>query len=1531
MTAEDDPIFPGSERNVTAQGEEAEALRRERDLLSAVLDTAGTLVVVLDRQGRIVRFNHACERTTGYSCEEAKGHAVWDLLLAPEEVQPVRAVFEQLRAGQFPNEYENYWLTKDGRRRLIAWSNTALLGADGAVEYAIGAGIDVTERRQAEAQRDATLEALRQARDELERRVAERTAELERANQILEEEVIERRQVEEALRESESHLRSLMESAQHYAVYRIALDPTHPYLARVVLASPSLKELVGTADLYDLATWFTNVHPDDLARCEEANRLSLETGVPFDEQFRVLRPERGEWHWVHDRSMPAFDAAGTLTHFNGLMVDITEQKHVEEQLRRQNEYLAALHDTTLGVVSRLDISELLETAMERAVNLVGAAYGFVYLVRSEEAEIEVVIGTGPYREYLGRRLKRGEGLAGKVYESGQPLAVEDYQTWPGRSLQFEGTAFGPALGAPLMSGEVVVGVLGVGRAPSALPFRQDEIDLIHRFSHLAAIALDNARLYSSTQQHLSELQQAQQVLQHRLASEGLVARISTEFVNLGPAEIDTGIEHALQAIGQVAGVDRSYVFQFSGDRTILDNTHEWCAEGIQPHMDSLRGLPRAAFPWFVQRLEQLEVVSVPRVAELPPEADLERAECEREGIQSIILVPLTYQVALVGFLGFDSVAKERSWGEESIALLKTVAGIIVNALEHKRAQAVQAGQRQFLELLATGGDFSETLQTLVRLIEDQWPGMLGLILLLDEDGKHLHIGASVSLPQDYVQSIEGLEIGPMVGSCGTACYRRERVIVEDTATDPRWEGLRDLALQYGLRACWSEPVFSPDGQVVGTFAMYYRRPRAPTEAELRAIEMGGHLVGVAIEHRRAELALRESEEKFRGIVELANVGIAIVLDARFRFVNQHWASMLGYTVEELLGREFMPYCTPEERDRIVGYYTRRVRGEPAPTRYETVMLHKDGTRVYAEVSVGMIPYEGRQATFVFLRDITEQRRVEDALRQSELRFRAVFEGAPIGISVTSLKGQLLETNRALQQMFGYTGEEFYNLPVEAFTQPDDMAVDANLFYDELVPGKRDGYQMEKRFFRKNGEMFWGRLSLSLARGDRGGPLFAIATTEDITERKQAQDALQEAYQTLEQRVDERTRQLTTLLAENASLYRAEQSRREEAERRRRVADGLRDILAILNSNRPLGEILDYIVTHASRILGSDATVLCRLDRQTQWLTIQASHGLSAEFVEHMAFQVGRVSIIGEAVLTRRPTTTSNLADRLAHPDIPAEAREMAARFAAIYRTILAVPLLQKEEIYGALAMYFRAERQFTEEEINVAVTFADQAALAIENARLREQAEQAAAMQERGRLARELHDSVTQSLYSVTMYTEAAARLMMAGQAAEAAEHLRDARDTAQEALREMRLMIYQLRPPVLEKGGLAVALQVRLDAVERRGGMRAELIAEGEDRLPPAVQAELHQIAQEALNNALKHAHARQVRVHLHFGDDVTVLRVQDDGVGFDPTAVRPGGGLGVPGMRERAQKIGARLDIVSAPGGGTQVIVEVPTGGGG
>lgn len=215
--------------------------------------------------------------------------------------------------------------------------------------------------------------------------------------------------------------------------------------------------------------------------------------------------------------------------------------------------------------------------------------------------------------------------------------------------------------------------------------------------------------------------------------------------------------------------------------------------------------------------------------------------------------------------------------------------------------------------------------------------------------------------------------------------------------------------------------------------------------------------------------------------------------------------------------------------------------------------------------------------------------------------------------------------------------------------------------------------------------------------------------------------------------------------------------------------------------------------------------------------------------------------------------------------------------------------------------------------------------LAADNASLSERARQAAVLEERQRLARELHDSVTQALYGISLQAEAAARALTDGEAEPAAVGLREIRDTTQEAQAEMRLLLFELRPPLLEEQGLAEALRARLRAVEARAGLVTDFDYDGDERLPPETEQELYRIAQEALNNVLKHAHARRVGVRLAVSSDRAALEVADDGVGFEPTT-SVAGGFGLPGMRERARRLGGTLDVESAVGEGTCVRVEMP-----
>jgi signal transduction histidine kinase len=204
-------------------------------------------------------------------------------------------------------------------------------------------------------------------------------------------------------------------------------------------------------------------------------------------------------------------------------------------------------------------------------------------------------------------------------------------------------------------------------------------------------------------------------------------------------------------------------------------------------------------------------------------------------------------------------------------------------------------------------------------------------------------------------------------------------------------------------------------------------------------------------------------------------------------------------------------------------------------------------------------------------------------------------------------------------------------------------------------------------------------------------------------------------------------------------------------------------------------------------------------------------------------------------------------------------------------------------------------------------------------------AEELAVLQERNRLARELHDSVTQSLYSLTLLAEAGQRMIRAEDLQQIAGNQTRLGQIAQQALQEMRLLVYELRPLALKSEGLVGALEQRLETVERRAGIQARVLVEGEVDLAPGLEEELYGIAQEALNNALKHARASKIVLSVRMVDKSVILEVADDGQGFDLAEVQVKGGLGLISMQERAEKIGGQLDIDSAPGEGTRVSVKV------
>jgi signal transduction histidine kinase len=278
------------------------------------------------------------------------------------------------------------------------------------------------------------------------------------------------------------------------------------------------------------------------------------------------------------------------------------------------------------------------------------------------------------------------------------------------------------------------------------------------------------------------------------------------------------------------------------------------------------------------------------------------------------------------------------------------------------------------------------------------------------------------------------------------------------------------------------------------------------------------------------------------------------------------------------------------------------------------------------------------------------------------------------------------------------------------------------------------------------------------------------------------------------------------------------------------------------------------------------------------------------------------------------------------PDITDDPRTVYLVANGDFKVYVGVPISRGQRVWGTLSIVGDDPSQFGDDEVNLLASVGEEIGLVVENARLRRQTERLLVVQERNRLARELHDSVTQSLYSVTLFAEAGRRTALAAANEETAEYFAQIGKTGQQALKEMRLLVYELRPLALRGIGLVGALQQRLDAVERRSGVEVQLSVEEHLELPRNIEEELFRIAMEALNNALKHANHTSVTVTLRKEEKRKApcieLAVIDDGLGFIPGNADSEEGFGLVSMRERIEKLGGELDIISAPGEGTQVI---------
>ena len=403
--------------------------------------------------------------------------------------------------------------------------------------------------------------------------------------------------------------------------------------------------------------------------------------------------------------------------------------------------------------------------------------------------------------------------------------------------------------------------------------------------------------------------------------------------------------------------------------------------------------------------------------------------------------------------------------------------------------------------------------------------------------------------------------------------------------------------------------------------------------------------------------------------------------------------------------------------------------------------------------------------------------------------------------------------------------------------------------------------------------------------DEDGLIGAIVVNQDITKRKQDQEDLQKAHD-----------QLTTLLQISQSIV----------------------------STLDLDQLLNLIIEQLGKVMPYDAAAILILEQN--FLRFQVIRGPN-DFQSLLKYQfsVREQAVIAPFIdgkeafyfpdILEQKDLMLYMRDRL---NLPSDQIEQL-------RSWLILPLIVKDDLIGALVLAHSQPDNYPQQSRILSQAYANQVAIAIQNAQLYKRARTIAALEERNRLARELHDSVAQALYSISLFTDATRLALEMNKLDVVSNHLGELVELSREAMSDMRLMIYELRPPIIEREGLVAALQSRLDSVEARAGFQAIFKSEGEVNLSAEEEGELYRIAQEALNNVIKHAHAKLVRVLLSGEDGSVYLTIEDDGVGFDPDTAEQGGGQGIRNIRERAEKLGATYQILSAPNQGTRIYIEV------
>ena len=608
-------------------------------------------------------------------------------------------------------------------------------------------------------------------------------------------------------------------------------------------------------------------------------------------------------------------------------------------------------------------------------------------------------------------------------------------------------------------------------------------------------------------------------------------------------------------------------------------------------------------------------------------------------------------------------------------------------------------------------------------------------------------------------------------------------------------------------------------------------------------------------------------------------------DLTLRSYNETWLSYVNSLQKQ---ETFIPKpgmtlsdLFPKAATTIRPIFEQALQGETSQ-QHTFPLSNGEETIYWNSIAFPLTAHDTIMGIFHVMTDVTPRRQAEMELQKAKQSLLTLMGSLP-GMAYRGPHNSQREmelVNKGAQELTGYPPESFITPAITPYAsiihEEDKERIQVEL---ETAVHNDHPFELLYRIRTANGEIKW-----VLERGDLlHNPEQQIIGLEgfiaDITERILAQ-------QLLEQRVVDRTRKLSALY--QVMTLAAEQS----------------DLKTILQ------EALSWVL----KAVHGEAGAIHLLEQATYSLHIAVHEALPADMIEHLEELSPVQGLASDILESSAPYIT---------PDIQKD-YAVAHLVGNQFHSYAGLRIHARGHTLGILSIFRKNERVFSEGDTALLLSVADQIGTAIENAQLRRENERLLVLDERNRLARELHDAVTQSLYSLTLFAEVNQRYARAGDLENVAAYSQRIEETAEKSLREMRLLLHNLRPSILQDAGLVSAVQQRLDAVEKRAGIATKLVADDAITLPPHVEESLFHITEEALNNSLKHAQATAVTVKISQSDNQVSLIIQDNGCGFDIANLSDSGGMGLANMKERARLLGGNIQVHSI-GGSTQIIINV------